>query len=410
METTIRTAVPLAVNLDNTVSTSTTSSEVQPDGTVTDGSITSKNGSRSGDWKSKIEIGDLPVGAEKVSSSAEEDWKRDANHPRNWSKRRKWIAATVVGIYNFMGPLPSAMMAPALPEVAQKYQIANETVLALTLSIFLISYALGPLLLSPLSEMYGRTWILHISNIFNIAFNIGCAFSPNTACLLAMRFLTGFSSSAPVAVGGGSISDLFAENERGSAMALFTIGPLLSPALGPIIGGYITQTLGIKWLFIIIALICSLASVIGLPLLRETYAPVVRWNLAKKSGDLEMARELNPSVIAARGGTPAQVIWVNLSRPMVLLTRSFVCFVLSLYQAFNYGIYYLMFATFAKFFKDTYNFGPGMGGLAYLGLSVGFFISTFACIKYSDKLYMKLAEKNGGKAGTAGLHRPSSIT
>ena len=51
------------------------------------------------------------------------------------------------------------MMAPGLPDLALKYDITNPTVLALTLSIFLLSFAIGPLFLSPLSEMYGRTWV-----------------------------------------------------------------------------------------------------------------------------------------------------------------------------------------------------------------------------------------------------------
>lgn len=51
------------------------------------------------------------------------------------------------------------MMAPGLPDLASKYGITNPAVLALTLSIFLLSFAIGPLLLGPLSEMYGRVWV-----------------------------------------------------------------------------------------------------------------------------------------------------------------------------------------------------------------------------------------------------------
>lgn len=51
------------------------------------------------------------------------------------------------------------MMAPGLPDLALKYKITNPTILALTLSIFLLSFAIGPLFMSPLSEMYGRTWV-----------------------------------------------------------------------------------------------------------------------------------------------------------------------------------------------------------------------------------------------------------
>ena len=51
------------------------------------------------------------------------------------------------------------MMAPGLPDLALKYGISNPTVLGLTLSIFLLSFAIGPLFLGPLSEMYGRVWV-----------------------------------------------------------------------------------------------------------------------------------------------------------------------------------------------------------------------------------------------------------
>ncbi|KAF6744734.1 multidrug resistance protein 4 [Ephemerocybe angulata] len=342
---------------------------------------------------------------EKAVLEEEDLWLHDPDHPRNWTFRRKWTAVLVLSLYGFMAPLPSSMMAPALPQVGEKYGITDQTLLALSLSIFLVSFGLGPLILSPLSEMYGRTWIYHIANLFSVAFNLGCAFSPNTAGLLVLRFLTGFSSSAPVALSGGSISDMFSERDRASAMSILTLAPLLGPTIGPIMGGYITQGLGVKWTFILNAIFCAMTAVIAIPLLRETYPPVIRWRRAIKAGDFDAAQRLNPSVLAAKGGTKTQVIWANLSRPMILLTRSYVCFTLSLYQAFNYGIYYLMFATFAKFFRDTYGFGPGIGGLMYLGLGGGFLGATFACAWFADRLYVKLATKNGGK-GTPEMRMP----
>ncbi|KXN92560.1 hypothetical protein AN958_06857 [Leucoagaricus sp. SymC.cos] len=332
---------------------------------------------------------------EEATGNLEEDWENDPANARNWSYGKKWTAVAVVSLYTFCTPLASSMMAPGLPEVALKYGITNPTVIALTLSIFLFSFAIGPLLMGPLSEMYGRTWVLHVANVFTLAFSLGCAFSPNTGSLVAFRFLTGFSGSAPIAIGGGSISDMFAERERASAMALFTLGPLVGPVVGPIAGGFITQESGIKWVFIVIACLCGFASLIGIPLLRETYAPIIRMRQAARSADPEALRRAHPS-LQHIAGSKLHVLWINLSRPVILLFRSLICFMLSLYMAFQYGIFYLMFTTFSDFFSKTYGFGIGITGLTYLGLGVGFFTATLFGGKFADQVYVSLSSKNGG--------------
>ena len=90
--------------------------------------------------------------------------------------------------------------------------------------------------------------------------------------LVNLYISAGFAGSAPIAIGGGSVSDLFSERDRASAMALYTFGPLLGvlqfctpqfvvfscnlvlgPAIGPVAGGFITEKLGIKWVFIVLA-------------------------------------------------------------------------------------------------------------------------------------------------------------
>jgi len=164
---------------------------------------------------------------EEAMKNLEEDWQDDQANPRNWPFRKKWTAVAVVAMYTFVSPLASSMMAPGLPEIAQKYNITSSTTVAMTLSIFLLAYALGPLFLSPLSEMYGRTWVLHIGNMFSLGFNMGCAYAPNASALIGFRFLAGLSGSAPIACGGGSISDLFSERDRASAMAVYSLGPLI---------------------------------------------------------------------------------------------------------------------------------------------------------------------------------------
>ncbi|CCM06195.1 uncharacterized protein FIBRA_08438 [Fibroporia radiculosa] len=324
----------------------------------------------------------------------EESWSDDPINPRNWSLGKKWTMVLVVSLYAFVTPLASSMMAPGLPDIAEHYMIMNSTVVALTLSIFLLTFAFGPLIFGPLSEIFGRTWVFHISNIFFLAFNLGCAYAQNTGTLIGFRLLAGFVGSAPITVGGGTVSDLFSERDRASAMAVFTIGPLVAPVVGPIAGGFITETIGFKYVFVIIAGLCFLAGLFGIPFLRETYAPVIRLRRAKRSGDAERAiRELFPEY-----DNKLQRMWADMTRPFILLTRSLVCFVLSLYLALMYGIYYLMFTTFPQLFIGTYHFTTGTSGLAYIGLGLGFMSATVVGASVADRLYKSLARRNNGIA------------
>ena len=73
----------------------------------------------------------------------------------------------------------------------------------------------------------------------------------------------------------------------------------------------------------------GVASIVGIPFLKETYAPVIRLRRAARSTDPEAA---SPDVTRSLENK-YHVLWINLSRPLVLLTRSLICFMLSLYMA-----------------------------------------------------------------------------
>lgn len=115
-------------------------------------------------------------------------------------------------------------------------------------------------------------------------------------------------------------------------MAVYSLGPLIGPAVGPIAGGFIAETIGFKYIFIIISGLCGVAAACGIPFLRETYAPVIRLRIAKRAQDPEKAAKMHPHLLKNHENK-WHVMWVNLSRPFILLTRSFVCFLLSLYMA-----------------------------------------------------------------------------
>jgi MFS family permease len=104
-----------------------------------------------------------------------------------------------------------------------------------------------------------------------------------------------------------------------------------APAIGPVMGGFMAESVGIQYDFYIVIAICGIAAVLGIPFMKESYAPVIRHRRENVGADLEESSE-HLSLTAGRMGKWAY-LWINLKRPVMLLTRSFICFILSLYMA-----------------------------------------------------------------------------
>lgn len=101
-------------------------------------------------------------------------------------------------------------------------------------SVYLLGYCFGPLIIAPLSELKGRVPLYHICNILFVIWTVACALSPNLNALIAFRFFAGLMGSCPMTIGAGSIADLIPQEKRGAYMAKWIFGPLWGPVVGPI--------------------------------------------------------------------------------------------------------------------------------------------------------------------------------
>ena len=131
-------------------------------------------------------------------------------------------------------PLASSMFAPGVPEVLKTFHTQSETLAEFVVSVYILGFAFGPLIIAPLSEMYGRIWVYNITNWLFVAFNLACSFAPSMGSLIAFRFLAGCFGSTPVTIGGGSIADMMPVERRAGAMAIWALGPLVGPVVGPV--------------------------------------------------------------------------------------------------------------------------------------------------------------------------------
>lgn len=80
------------------------------------------------------------------------------------------------------------MVAPAFNLISSEFDIQSQVETQLVLSVFILASAVGPLFISPMSEIYGRTVVLHFTCLFYMIFNLACGFSQNKAQLVIFRY------------------------------------------------------------------------------------------------------------------------------------------------------------------------------------------------------------------------------
>ena len=145
------------------------------------------------------------------------DGPEDPANPRNWCLSKKSRHILLVALITFMTcepslrfltkflfanfnrPFASSMVAPAIPQLKSQLHFENNILGSFIVSIYLLGYVFGPLVVAPLSEMYGRVPIYHFCNIGFIVTSIACAVSSNVHMLIGFRFLSGTFGSSPVA-------------------------------------------------------------------------------------------------------------------------------------------------------------------------------------------------------------------
>ena len=141
------------------------------------------------------------------------------------------------------GPMGTSIILPAVEDVARLLH-TSETMVNVLVGIFLLSLGVFPMWWSNFSERHGRRPVYIVSFSWFLAFSVGSAVAPSISALIVLRMLAGAGALAVQACGAATVADLYVPEERGAALGIFYLGPLLGPFLLPIIGGAVAQAWG----------------------------------------------------------------------------------------------------------------------------------------------------------------------
>ncbi|KAI1592757.1 AraJ Arabinose efflux permease [Pyrenophora tritici-repentis] len=318
----------------------------------------------------------------------------DAANPRNFPSWKKTINIACIFYLCLVSPFTSSVVAPAIPDIMADFASTDAYLSAFVLSVYVLGYAFGPLLISPLSEQYGRLPLYHAGNVLFTVCTLACGRANSLGMLAVLRFLAGAGASNVFALAPSSLADLVAKEERGRAMALVGMAYNLGPAISPTAGSYLNAAQGWRWVFYLTGILGGAGTLLSMICMSETYEPVIlrrkAAHLRKQTGDktLRAKSDTGPGANKIKAFREAMVM------PFAMLFFSRPIFFTSLLTAVGYGYVYILYTTIPSTFLETYHWAPKKLGLAYLGTAVGNLIGMVGASVMSDSLVKRRALKD----------------
>ncbi|CZR55833.1 related to multidrug resistant protein [Phialocephala subalpina] len=322
-------------------------------------------------------------------------WNGDADpkDPYNWPFGKRMAMTVLISAGGLVSTIGTSMMAPALPQISTDLALgASATQLAL--SIYLLAFVFGPFVIAPFSEMYGRKPAWLFCHSWFIFWNALCPLNKSSSILIMGRFLSGLGGSVGIALAAATTADLWRPSQRGMSLSIVTFAPFLGAAIGPTLGGSITQNIGWPWLFWTVSFFDLAILLLSLFLVHESYAPVL---LSRKASSLRKATG-HPYETKFERSNPTlrKKLLVSFTRPLKLMIRRPIIQFMSVLLAYNFGIYCLALATFANIFADKYHQSETARGLNYIAIALGSTIATQVGGPITDRVWAHLKRKAGG--------------
>ncbi|KAH6611830.1 major facilitator superfamily domain-containing protein [Boeremia exigua] len=323
------------------------------------------------------------------------DGPNDPGNPKNWTPMRRWAITISMGSMVFTVTFASSIFSVNIGVIVDMFDVDLVTA-TLGVALFVLGFVFGPIAFGPMSEVLGRKPPLFFGFALFAIFQIPVALAQNIATICVGRFLGGFFASAPLAVVGGALADLWDPIPRAYAICVFATGGFAGPVAGPIAGGFITQSyLGWRWTSWITLIMAGLFGCIGFVVIPETSAARILQlraaKLRKETGDAYHSKADEQKL------TMHTVVNVYLLRPFIMIIQEPILALVTAYMSFLYGIVYLLFEAFPVSFHNERGWSLGVSQLPFGAFIVGIVIGA-GVIAYSTATNFTRSFKKHGKS------------
>jgi len=277
-----------------------------------------------------------------------------------------------------IAPLSTDMYLPALPAIGRYFQVDSAQV-QLTLSVYLIGFAGGQLILGPLSDRFGRRPILIMGLVLFVIASIACLLASSIATLMVARLFQAVGACAGTAISRAMVRDIHGRDNSARLLAHMGTAMATAPLVAPLIGGQLTASYGWQSSFVLLACIGVLLlglSVFSLP---------------------ESHTRPDPLALSVRR--------MGLNYTMLTKHPEFRDFTLA--NAFGFAGLFAFISGSSFVLIERFGMEPQTFGLAFGVVVLGFMVGTQVSVRLLRRMPLERVVGLGGRigliAGIAGL-------
>ncbi|KAL3454640.1 major facilitator superfamily domain-containing protein [Aspergillus insuetus] len=291
------------------------------------------------------------------------------NHPRNWHTLRKAYDIGLIILLEFYTTAINAAGATAAKDARHEFGIDLTLAVFLFVSTYSLAQALGNVIFPPYSEAFGRKKLYIISTVLYSVFSVMIASVPSLGAAIAGRTITGFLSAIPTVIITGSIEDMFNARDRIWLVFAYMVVANFAVAMGPVMSGYITASLGWRWVFYISSMVTGCIGLLMLAIRESRPSLLLSWEVNKLrqvTGNMSLQAQ-NPDEV------PELSIFVRdgLLRPLRLFFTEPIVFACSLMSGCSVAVMYLFTESLPPIYESM-GFTKRDSNLPFFAIGLGF--------------------------------------
>lgn len=306
----------------------------------------------------------------------------------------------------FMSPFSVNIYMPAVPDISHDLDIdSSQTLLSVT--TYMIFQGISPSIWAPLSDTYGRRPILILTFVVFLIANLGLSFTRVYWLLLVLRMLQACGASSAISIGAGCISDVSRRKERGTYMGFFQTGTLLGPAVGPIVGGLVSQTWNWHAVFFFLSAFGGVYLLLMVLILPESLRFLVGDGSLKPYGIWRtvIPISMTDDTVEQDKRDTEKGEWMHKPPPLNLRTMGFdkpwrmfghadLALMITSFSI-PFGVYTMVSSSLSPTLRTAYEYDSIISGLCFIPLGAGSAIGSVVSGKLLDYEYAKASRKHG---------------